>query len=486
MQDEQGIDLQSVKALKERGVIIPAPELVYIRKDVPLDAIAPDAVLYPFCRLGGTRTQIDEGAKIGPGGGATLENTWVGRHAVVGSLGPVTLLNATLGARVVLGSGVAEQAVFLDREGKAPDFTTGFGFRVRKGSLYEEGANSAQHTDTKMTVLMPWVTLGSNLNWCDILVAGGVGPGLGQFTEVGSGAIHFNFTPRGDKATGSMLGNVTQGVFLRQERLFVGGNTSLLGPARMDFGALAPAGERFSGHLKPGLNQGQRATAPASKAAPASGSAEAQPAFDVEIYGAIQRMVQSQVAAIGQLAALDAWYAGVRQTIAGENNQRRALYAKGREMVLMNLRERIAQLEALAGRMERSVIKLETRHPHDPRIVQQRAFIGAWPRMAAHFAPWGSKNAEMQSVAAVLPTELENGLHEAMESMAGSPEHAGSKEYGGGSPDYLAYTAVIQALPQFAVEAGMGWLVGIAEQVASQEMMEAVPPLDQAAKGKKH
>ena len=109
---------------------------------------------------------------------------------------------------------------FLGKETKDNDFTTGVGFRVRKGSLYEEDASSAQHTDTKMTILFPWATLGSNINFCDALLSGGVSPKLGDFSEVGSGTIHFNFTPYGDKATASLFGNVIDGVFLNQQKNF--------------------------------------------------------------------------------------------------------------------------------------------------------------------------------------------------------------------------------------------------------------------------
>ncbi|MDP7463941.1 MAG: hypothetical protein QF614_05580, partial [SAR324 cluster bacterium] len=91
------------------------------------------------------------------------------------------------GPNSVLGSGVAEDCVFLGKETLFNDFTTGSGFRIRKGSLYEEDASIAQHTDTKMTILFPWVTLGSNSNLCDLLISGGNGPELGHFTEVGSG-----------------------------------------------------------------------------------------------------------------------------------------------------------------------------------------------------------------------------------------------------------------------------------------------------------
>ena len=363
-----------VESLAGRGVHIPAPHQVAITRDVPLDAIAPGAVLHPFTRLSGPHTRVDAGAVIGAAGPATLHNAWVGAAARVGALGPVTLRDTTLGPRTVLGCGVAEDSVFLGSEEDGADFTTGYGFRVRSGTLYEEDANSAQHTDTKMTILFPWVTLGSNLNWCDILVAGGTGPRPGEFSEIGSGAIHFNFTPRGDKATGSLLGNVVEGVFLRQPRLFIGGNTSIVGPLSGAFGAVAPAGGRFRRGLEQGMN-------PDPAGGEAQGHSSSAGGFDLEIYGDLRRVYASQVIMIGELAALDAWYAGVRIPLAGSGADRAALYAKGREMVALALAERIRQLGALAARLERSIALLEERAPGDPRVAQQRALVEQWPEI---------------------------------------------------------------------------------------------------------
>ncbi|HEX7926398.1 MAG TPA: hypothetical protein VF678_02335, partial [bacterium] len=350
-----------VAALASRGVVVPLPGQVAIHRSVSLERIALGAVLHPFTRIAGAQTRIDAGAVIGKSGPATLEDAWVGARAVVGDLGPVTLRETTVGPGTVLGCGVAEQAVFLGKEATDPAFTTGYGFRVRRGSLYEEDASSAQFTDTKMTVLLPWVTLGSGLNWCDLLVSGGTGPGLGEFSEIGSGCIHFNFTPRGDKATASRIGNVVDGVFLDQPRVFIGGNASLVGPLAAPFGAVTAAGGRFTGTLQPGLN--------ATQPEPA-----ARGAFDLEVYGSIRRVVASQFAYIGELAALDAWYAHVRALLAKGDAERADLYARGRAVVQVNLRERIAQLEALAQRMPRSAERIQRTNAADPRIAQQRAF----------------------------------------------------------------------------------------------------------------
>ena len=186
---EESLKFYSQKDLNnllERGVHIPDLNLVHITRDVQLENISPGSTIYPFVRITGSKTQIHSGAKIGVRGSVILENSFSGENAVIGDLGQVTLIDTVIGAKSVLGAGVAEQAVFLGKESIVNDFTTGYGFRVRKGSLYEEDASSAQHTDTKMTILFPWTTLGSDINFCDALLSGGTGPELGSFSEVGS------------------------------------------------------------------------------------------------------------------------------------------------------------------------------------------------------------------------------------------------------------------------------------------------------------
>ncbi|MBI4081954.1 MAG: hypothetical protein HY423_05020 [Candidatus Lambdaproteobacteria bacterium] len=430
---------EEVAALARRGVAVAEPRLVAIGREVPLERIAAGVRLHPFCRIVGAQTRIDAGAEIGRAGPATLEETQVGARAVVGDLGPVTLREVCLGPGTVLGCGAAEQAVFLGKEGREPPFTAGYGFRVRAGSLYEEDSSSAQHTDTKMTILFPWVTLGSNLNWCDLLVAGGTAPELGRFSEVGSGAIHFNFTPRGDKATGSLLGNVTDGVFLDRPRLFIGGNSSVIGPVRVAFGAITPAGARLRGEIGPG-------------ATPAEQHADAPSDRGGEIYGSVARVYRSQVLLIGELAALDGWYGEARARIARGDPDQTELYRRGRELVPLNLTERVRQLGALVARLEGSIALLEAGRPGDPRIAQQRALVEHWPRIERHL---------LNHAAAVelMPAALRDGLAES------AARHG------------RVYTRVVQGLPPAAVAAGRAWLRGIAGRVATPEMLAAVPTL---------
>lgn len=457
MQDESNAPsgwwpVDAVVALCERGVHVPVPHMVAIAADVRPEAIAPGAVLHPQTRLQGAGTRVDTGAQVGVAGPATVIESWIGQGAVIGSLGPVTVRDSTCGPGTVLGCGVAEQAVFLGKEANDPDFTTGYGFRVRKGSLYEEDANSAQHTDTKMTLLLPWVTLGSGLNWCDVIVAGGTGPGLGQFTEIGSGTVHFNFTPRGDKASGSLLGNLAEGVFLDQPRLFVGGNSSLIGPAAIGFGAITAAGGRYAGVLGAGLHSAVPDSEP---------SRTAGDDFDVEIYGSVKRLYDSQLRVIGELAALEAWYAQVRLRLAKGEPDRIQLYQRAAAIVAQNRKERIAQLGGLVERLERSVRLLESRSVGDVRIAQQRALLNAWPRVESELQ--GARPQEQN-----LPGDLDQAFEAA---------HAQERATARREDRPWRYTAVVQALPETARSLGKTWLRGVAHTVVPQALYDQVPAL---------
>ena len=107
---------------------------------------------------------------------------------------------------------------------------------IRVGTLVEEEASTAHAVGLKHTVLMSFVTLGSLINFCDGLISGG--RSRREHTEVGSGFIHFNYTPRGhagDKATPSLIGDVVHGVFLRQPRIFLGGLSGIVGPQKVGF-----------------------------------------------------------------------------------------------------------------------------------------------------------------------------------------------------------------------------------------------------------
>ncbi|HKL22513.1 MAG TPA: hypothetical protein VJ904_11955 [Tichowtungia sp.] len=234
--------------------------------------ISPDALVYPGCRI--------ENSSIGPG-------------CEIGAEGPVTIENCQLGRNVKLKGGYFSGAVFLDGA------NLGLGAHVRAGTILEEEANGAHTVGLKQTVLLSFVTLGSLINFCDVLMAGGTS--RKDHSEVGSSYIHFNFTPNQDKATASLVGDVPRGVLLREKPIFLGGQGGLVGPARIAYGSVIAAGgicrndilEESQLHVPP---------APAEKTIP----------FEPGRYGNIDRIVKNCLLYIGNIRALKAWYENVR------------------------------------------------------------------------------------------------------------------------------------------------------------------------------
>ncbi len=207
---------KQILKLMEKGVNIPNPESVYMDEEVDIDRISGNGVtLHSGTKLIGARTLIADQVTIGYEAPVTLENTLVGPGGC-------------------LHGGYFQDTVLLK------DNVFGSGAHVRKGTILEEQANAAHTVGLKQTILFPFVTLGSLINFCDCLMAGGTS--RKDHSEVGSSFIHFNYTPNQDKATPSMMGNVHQGVMLNQPPIFMGGQGGLVGPARIGFGCITAAG----------------------------------------------------------------------------------------------------------------------------------------------------------------------------------------------------------------------------------------------------
>lgn len=206
-------------ALAARGITILDPRQTYVGPEVSLANIEPGVVLYPGTRLHGARC-------------------YLGPEVEIGREGPTVVVDSSLAERAAIASGYVEGAVLL-REARL-----GANAHVRAGTLLEEQASTAHAVGLKQTILLSFVTLGSLINFCDCLMAGGTS--RSDHSEVGSGFIHFNFTPwgdRGDKATPSLIGDVTRGVFLRERRIFLGGLAGVVGPTQVGYGSVVAAGQ---------------------------------------------------------------------------------------------------------------------------------------------------------------------------------------------------------------------------------------------------
>ncbi|WP_299977425.1 protein GlmU [Desulfobacula sp.] len=205
-----------VKALIKKGIKVPNPESVYISEDVNPDRISSEnVIIYGGCKIIG-------------------ESCLIMRNSQIGYEAPVTLENTLVGENTKLKGGFFKGAVF------AGDNSFGSGAHVREGTIFEEEANAAHTVGLKQTILFPFVTLGSLINFCDCFMAGGTS--RKNHSEVGSSFIHFNYTPNQDKATPSMMGNVHHGVMLNSDPIFLGGQGGLVGPVRIGYGCITAAG----------------------------------------------------------------------------------------------------------------------------------------------------------------------------------------------------------------------------------------------------
>ena len=422
---------KQLQNLQERGVIIPDLNSVKIGKEISPENISPGCTIYPFVRINGEKTNIKSGSKIGIYGPVTLKNSWIGEEVIVGSLGAVTLKDVVVGPKSILGSGVAEQAVLLGKESFVNEFTTGYGFRIRKGSLYEEDSSSAQHTDTKMTILFPWATLGSNINFCDVILTGGTGSGMGFFSEVGSGTIHFNFTIRGDKATASMFGDVSRGVFLDSDRIFIGGKNSLIGPIKSDFGVMTAANARINGTLTRGLNFGKSLSS-------------GRISYDPKIFLGVFDIVIKQANLLAELVALFNWYKQIRVSCIAQTPEKKIIYTSGLKIVELNYEERISQLSKFIDSVQNSFGKNEkSKKITKKEIIEQRKLLDNWPLIE-------KKLFKLSNFSISAPESFKNSIIELQ------------------SFGYSNYTEVIKNLSEEDKKLGQKWLNRISKKVRDE------------------
>ncbi len=337
------------RELTERGVVIPCIDAVEIGPDVDPRRIAPGVVIRPACRLSGAETSIGPGCEIGAEAPATIENCQLGR-------------------RVQLKGGYYSGATFLD------DSSTGSGAHVRGGTLLEEGASAAHAVGLKQTVFLPFVIAGSLINFCDALMAGGTG--RKNHSEIGSSYIHFNFTPHQDKATASLVGDVPRGVMLGERPIFLGGQGGLIGPARIEYGTVIPAGTICREDI---LTANQLFV-------PRPAAFRESQDYVTGLYRGIERIVRNNRIYIGNIWALRTWYARVRAPLMDGDPFsaacRRGAVARLDEI----LQERVKRLEELAGKMPASLELARSHAGVDVRsepYAGQEMFIHAWPRIEA-------------------------------------------------------------------------------------------------------
>jgi hypothetical protein len=376
---------------------------VVISDDDRTERIAGDVIIHGGCRISGAETSI------GPG-------------SVLGAEAPVTLENCQLGHNVKLKGGYFSGATFFDGA------NMGSGAHVRAGTILEEDANGAHTVGLKQTILFPFVTLGSLINFCDILMAGGTS--RKDHGEVGSSYIHFNYTPHQDKATASLVGDVAQGVFLNKRPIFLGGQGGLVGPAQIAYGSVVAAG----GVCRKDIVEENHLYIPES---PAPGMRP----YETGAYRDIEKIVRKNLIYIGNIIALKAWYQNVRSLFLCRDEFDKACVEGGINNLDLILAERIKRLGELAQKMEQSIQTLEAQdHVPEKWISAQRTFSRSW-----------------ESIKFELTQSDWNENKEAKDAFLISLE---SMPVGG------SYTDSIQLLNPAAREAGNMWIQSLVDEVA--------------------
>jgi UDP-N-acetylglucosamine/UDP-N-acetylgalactosamine diphosphorylase len=365
-------------------------------------------VIHAGCRLRGAETAI------GPG-------------CILGEEGPVTIENCQLAADVTLKGGYFAGATLLG------GVVFGSCAHVRPGTLLEEQTSCAHAVGLKQSIMMPYAVLGSLVNFCDCLLAGGTD--RKNHSEVGSSYVHFNYTPQHDKATASLFGDVPRGVMLDQRPIFLGGQGGAVGPIQVEYGTVIAAGTVYRRDVtQPGMLVFGQFTRPAG-----------EHPYDTSIYGDIRRVVANNLAYIGNLHALDLWYREVRARFAGGSPWDKACHDGARQRMREQVRERIVRLGELAANMRRSLEAAARKHagnlPAHP-FGPQRTLAEHWDAIAPRL--------ELSAAAAGTATERDAFLRE----LAHTPTAAG-------------YLDAIRSLSPEARRAGAAWLQSVVDSVVA-------------------
>jgi UDP-N-acetylglucosamine/UDP-N-acetylgalactosamine diphosphorylase len=394
--DETG-NRERVARLRERGVDVWGPERVYIAADVPLENIEPGASIYQAA-LSGPALCIGRGSRIGVSGHARVAGCQIGRG-------------------VELGAGTYEGAAFLDG-------ATVRGFaEIRAGTLLEEQVVAAHSVAFKNTILTATVVTGSLINFCDLFMSGGTS--RTGHSEVGSGVIHFNFDPRGDKY-GSLIGDA-RGLLLRSAPVFVGGQCGLVGPLHVGFGSVIAAGSVARRDVAEGVVHFE--------------NFETQQVehFDREIYTGLKRKFLTTAKLIGNLHALDAWYEQVRLPYA--DSYQKPLYLSAQRQARAHIAERVKRIASIIGKLERSIEKSSAQGD-----AALRQFHGEHQRLIE----CASRIEEILSNTGSAPAPV--AFLEAYEEARGA----------------LPHIDAVRELSVPAAEAAAGWLQSIAQKPVKQ------------------
>ena len=403
-----------VLCLLEKGVSIPNPATVTIDDDVNLEFITAKGVtLFPGCRIAGESTVISAGCQLG-------------------REGPVVIEDCQLGPGVELKGGYFRKSVFLEKA------NMGLGAQIREGCILEEEANGAHCVGLKQTILLPFVTLGSLINFCDCLMAGGTS--RKDHSEVGSGYIHFNFTPEGDKTTASLIGDVPRGVMLNQPRIFLGGQGGIVGPVRLGYGNVIAAGTVLR-HDVPEDN----------KLIYGKSHRPGSTDFVAGLYPGLTRLMENNIRYLANLIALEEWYTHIRQPFFANQEFGIKVYEGALDKLSLAKKERKKRLKAMADKM--------------PSVVENNAIAQESAEQKSEFY----ENIDKLFEAFEDPVVTEIGLDQRYQFLEAVIAMRSETDAG--------YIKVIQSLSPDVTQAGTQWLQAIVDELCGRAA-ELLPSLE--------
>lgn len=388
---------EKIRQLLNKAVDIPNPMTIDIGEEVSVDQISGKGVrIYPGCRIYGKKTVISAGCRLGSEAPATIENCF-------------------LGPKVELKGGFFQHSVFLEKA------NMGMCAHVREGTILEEEANGAHCVGLKQTILFPFVTLGSLINFCDCLMAGGAS--RKNHSEVGSSYIHFNYTPNQDKATASLIGDVPRGVMLNQPPIFLGGQGGMVGPLRLGYGNIVAAGAI----LRQDCPENNKLITNAA-------SSNKTKAFIPAAYPNIRRILQNNILYLANLTALESWYIHIRKPYFAAQEFGALIYAGAIDQLSLAKAERLKRLKAMAE----TVISPSSQKRFPEQQEQRQAFYEGVRCLEGLFAEGIRGDATEKAQEAFLSD---------FQKTAGS--------------DRKNYIEAIQQMPPDVSSKGIEWLNGI-------------------------
>lgn len=381
------------------GVNIPNPGTLDIGNEVNVDRISGTGVtIYPGCRIYGSKTVISSGCRLG-------------------YEAPVTIVDCQLASKVELKGGFFSKSVFLEK------VNMGMGAHVREGCILEEQSGGAHCVGLKQTILFPFVTLGSLINFCDCLMAGGTS--RNNHSEVGSSYIHFNFTPDADKTTPSLIGDVPRGVMLNQPPIFLGGQGGMVGPLRLGYGNVVAAGSI----LRKDYPQDNQLIFDIPQS---QGARDFIPAA----YPNLQRILENNILYLANIKALELWYTHVRKQFMETLEFGSLIYNGAMDQLSLAGQERLKRLKTMVEKV--SLHSLE-----EPNSELTRAKQALYEHM--------------EDVEGVLCEKIQDDITEIFQEafLRDFRQSAGN--------DTGPYIETIQKLPPDVSAKGVKWLQGIVD-----------------------